>query len=248
MTTSPDRVRLAADEAAAQPGELPLTVTAPDGAVPARDGALDDAARDGAQDAPDPLAIRRVLLHRRIASIGPDRIEIGPPRSALVLPAVGFAVTAFLLAAIVTWSEALPFALLPVMLLVSVVVLPLSGLALVYAVFGANVVADRAGRNVSFKQRFLGLGVGTNELVPFWKIREFVVEDVARARPHAGGREPAHDIAQWQLALVKKSGKRLELGGFNVPRAREEEGLDVVMDVAEALAALSDAPVRGPIW
>ena len=196
----------------------------------------------------DPLGPRRVLLHRAVVQIRPDRIEVGPPRSAIIAPAIGFVLTVLLLVAILTWTESLPFFLLPVMLLISVIVLPLSGLSFVYAVFGANVVADRDGQNVSFKQRFLGLGVGTNELVPFWKIRELVVEDAARAQRHAAADEPALEIAQWQIVLVKKSGKRLPLGGYNVPRAREEEGLDIVMDVAEALAALSGAEIRGPIW
>ncbi len=113
---------------------------------------------------------------------------------------------------ILSTVDDLPFFLLPLMLLVSVIILPLSGLSFVYAVLGANVVIDKAGSNVSFKQRFLGLGVGTNDLVPFWKIRELVVEDVARAQPHAAGDEPPLDIAQWKLTLVKKSGTRLELG------------------------------------
>ena len=196
----------------------------------------------------DPLEPRRVLLHRAVVQIQPSRIEVGPPRSAIVAPATGFVVTVLLLVAILTWTESLPFFLLPVMLLIAVIVLPLSGLSFVYAVFGANVVVDRDGQNVSFKQRFLGLGVGTNELVPFWKIRELVVEDVARAQRHAVADEPALEIAQWQIMLVKKSGKRLLLVSYNVPRTREEEGLDIVMDVAEALAALSGAEIRGPIW
>lgn len=212
-----------------------------------RIGAADAAALQGPAPA-DPLACREVLLHRRIVKVTPERIEIRPPRSTIALPLIGLVVTSLLLAVLVVWTDALPFWTLPVILLVSVIVLPLSGITLVYAIFGANIVADRAGQNVSVKQRFLGLGVGTAELIPFWKIREFVVEDVARAQQHADGREPVHAIAQWDLALIKKSGKRLRLGGYNVPRAREEEGLDVVMDVAEALAALSAAPVRGPIW
>ena len=56
------------------------------------------------------------------------------------------------------------------------------------------------------------------------------------------------DVAQWEIALIKKSGKRLPLGRYNVVRSEEEGGLAVVMDVAEAFAALTGAPIRGPIW
>jgi hypothetical protein len=239
MTTSPHQ---------ADAGDLRTAVVPEDAS--ADDLSLDEA---GAKSylpelREDPLERRDVLLHRRVAKIRPERIEIGPPRSAVVVPLIGLALTAILLAVIVTWTESLPFWVLPVMLFVAVLLLPMSGLTLVFAVFGAHVVVDRDGNNVSFKQQFLGLGVGTNELVPFWKIREFVVEDVARAQRHAEGDDPALDIAQWQITLVKKSGKRLELGSYNVSRSREEEGLDVVWDVAEALSAMSDAPIRGPIW
>jgi hypothetical protein len=196
----------------------------------------------------DPLAPRQLFLHRRIVTITPQRIEIRPPKSTMALPLVGSALMSALLAAVVVWIDSLPFLFLPVVLLASVLVLPLSGITLVYAIFGANIVADRAGQNVSVKQRFLGLGVGTTELVPFWKIREFVVEDVARAQESAGGGVPAHDIAQWELTLVKKSGKRIRLGGYSLPREHEEAGLDIVMGVGEAFAALSAAPLRGPFW
>ncbi|PZC41950.1 MAG: hypothetical protein DK306_002445 [Chloroflexi bacterium] len=202
----------------------------------------------GAEAPLDPLATRQLFLHRRIVTINPQRIEIRPPKSTMLLPAIGIIVMSTLLAAVVVWIDSLPFLLLPLVLLASVVILPLSGITLVYAIFGANIVADRQGQNVSVKQRFLGLGVGTTELIPFWKIREFVVQDVARAQPHAHGLEPAHDIAQWDLTLVKKSGKRIPLGGYNVPREHEEVGLDIVMGVGEAFAALSGAPLSGPIW
>ncbi len=218
---------------------------------PLPDSALDHPLPMGTQTRPavaDALEPREVLLHRCIVTITPSRIEVRPPRSTLVMPFIGIALTSFLLAVLVVWADSLPFWSLPLILIFSVLILPLSGITLVYAVFGANIVADKAGHNVSVKQRFLGLGIGTTELVPFWKIREFLVEDVGRARMHPQHDDPAHDIAQWDLTLIKKSGKQVRIGGFSVSRDREEEGLDVVMDVAEAFAALSGAPIRGPIW
>ena len=191
----------------------------------------------------EPLARRQLLLHRRVVQISPDRIEVRAPRSLLVLPALGVGLTSFIAYAIVTWTDALPFWALPVLLLIAVVVLPLSGLGLIYAVFGAQVVADRAGQSVSWKQGYLGMGVGTAELAPFWKIREFVVEDVGRAQRRPDGATPAHAIAQWELSLIKKSGKRLPLGSVSVPREREEEGLDLMMEVAAAFSAISGVPV-----
>ena len=216
------------------------------------------AAQDAAHDAErgdverersaDPLAARTLYLHRRVVAISPERIEIRPPRSAAAMPAIGVAVTAGLLALVGTSVDSLPFWTLPVILLVSVLLLPLSGISLVYALLGASIVASGPGNNVSLKQRFLGLGIGSNELIPFWKIRELRIEDEGRAVTRADVQLPSQEVAQWQLILVKKSGARHTLGGLTVPREREEEGLDIIMDVAEAFAALSGAPIRGPIW
>ncbi len=196
----------------------------------------------------EPLAERTRYLHRRVVRIAPQRIEIRPPRSAVVVPLLGVALTAGLLAVMATSVDSLPFWLLGLLLLFSVLLLPLSGISLVYALMGANIVADRRGQNVSMKQRFLGLGIGTNELIPFWKIRELLVEDEGRAISRAAGDLPPEEIAQWQLVLVKKSGTRHVLGSVSAPRQHEEDALQQIVEVAEAFAALTDAPIRGPIW
>ncbi|MXX32096.1 MAG: hypothetical protein F4Y69_10930 [Chloroflexi bacterium] len=215
-------------------------------------GDADEAAAERLLERPqavdEPLAPRTVFLHRRVVTITPDRIEVRPPRSAVVVPLVGVALTAGLLALLGTSVDSFPFWLMGILLLFAVVLLPLSGISLVYALLGANIVADRRGQNVSMKQRFLGLGIGTNELIPVWKIREFLVEDEGREIARAGGALPAEEIAQWQLVLVKKSGTRHVLGTVSTPRQHEEEGLQQIFEVAEAFSALTEAPIRGPIW
>ena len=196
----------------------------------------------------EPLAERMLFLHRRVVNIKPNRIEVRPPRSAVIVPLIGVAVTAGLLALMGTSVDSIPFWLMGILLLFAVVLLPLSGISLVYALMGANIIADRGGQNVSMKQKFLGLGIGTNELIPFWKIRELLVEDEGREIARAGGPLPAEEIAQWQLVLVKKSGTRHVLGSVSAPRQHEEEGLQQIFEVAEAFSALTEAPIRGPIW
>ncbi len=215
------------------------------------DDALDDVEErllDRPEPVREPLAARTLFLHRRVVTIRPERIEVRPPRSAVIVPLFGVALTAGLLALMGTSVDSFPFWLMGILLLFSVVLLPLSGISLVYALLGANIVADRGGQNVSMKQRFLGLGIGTNELIPFWKIRELLVEDEGREIARAGGTLPAEEFAQWQLVLVKKSGTRHVLGSVSTPRQHEEEGLQQIFEVAEAFSALTDAPIRGPIW
>lgn len=195
-----------------------------------------------------PLAPRTLFLHRRVVRISPERIEIRPPKSAVIVPLFGVALTAGLLAVMANSVDSFPFWLMGILLLFAVVLLPLSGISLVYALMGANIIADRGGQNVSMKQKFLGLGIGTNELIPFWKIRELLVEDEGREIARAGGAIPAEEFAQWQLVLVKKSGTRHVLGSVSTPRQHEEEGLQQIFEVAEAFSALTEAPIRGPIW
>lgn len=209
---------------------------------------VDERQLERPQSVAEPLAPRTVFLHRRVVNISPERIEIRPPKSAVVVPLFGVALTAGLLALLATSVDTFPFWLMGILLLFAVVLLPLSGISLVYALMGANIVADRGGQNVSLKQQFLGLGIGTNELVPFWKIRELLVEDEGREIARAGGSLPAEEIAQWRLVLVKKSGTQHILGGVSAPRQHEEEGLQQIFEVAEAFAALTEAPIRGPIW
>ena len=196
----------------------------------------------------EPLEPRTLFLHRRVVTISPERIVIRPPRSAVIVPLFGVALTAGLLALMGASVDSFPFWLMGILLLFAVILLPLSGISLVYALMGANIVADRGGQNVSMKQRFLGLGIGTNELIPFWKIRELLVEDEGREIARAGGTLPAEEFAQWQLVLVKKSGNRHVLGSVSTPRQHEEEGLQQIFEVAEAFSALTEAPIRGPIW
>ncbi len=210
--------------------------------------ALDRRGSERPGAAAEPLAPRTLYLHRRVATIRPDRIEIRPPRSAVIVPLLGVALTAGLLALLGTSVDSLPFWLLGILLLFAVLLLPLSGLSLVYALLGASVIADRGGQNVSLKQRFLGLGIGTNELIPFWKIREWLVEDEGREIARVDGAIPAEEIAQWQLVLVKKSGTRHVLASVSGPRRHEEQGLQQIFEVAAAFSSLTGAPIRGPIW
>ena len=232
-----------------------MTTESTEATAPGQLGELDEVLDDAGERllqrpeaVAEPLAQRTLFLHRRVVNISPNRIEIRPPKSAVIVPLLGVALTAGLLALLGASVDSFPFWLMGILLLFAVVLLPLSGISLVYALMGANIVADRAGQNVSMKQRFLGLGIGTNELIPFWKIRELLVEDEGREIARAGGSLPAEEFAQWQLVLVKKSGTRHVLGSVSTPRQHEEEGLQQIFEVAEAFSALTEAPIRGPIW
>jgi len=143
---------------------------------------------------------------------------------------------------IILWLDRLPFALVLVLLVAAVVSIPLAGIGFVYAIAGANVVFDRRKQSGLWQQGFLGMGVGTTELVPFWKVEQIRIEEVNRERQ----RGEMQDFAQLEIVLVKVSGKRLAVGDLIVPRSLVREGLAEVRAVADAIAEMTGKPLVAP--
>ena len=195
-----------------------------------------------AAEAAPPPAKRIVYLNRRVAFIEPDRINVRPALAAALFPLVWLllGIAAFL--SILLWLESLPFWLTAILLIVAVVSIPLAGIGFVYTVAGTNVVFERQKQSGLWQQGFLGMGVGTSELVPFWKIDQIRIEEVTRERQ----RGQVQDLAQLEVLLVKQSGKRLRVGDIVVPRSMVREGLADVRDLAEAIAALTGKPLVAP--
>lgn len=188
---------------------------------------------------------RRIELARRTCVIDRDRIAIRPSPAALVPPlfgaGVGFASFGLIMADVVFWRGALPLALLALLLFAALICIPLSGMGLVYGAIGANVLIDRAKQSATWQQGLLGLGVGTTELVPFWKIEAIVVQE---AGAEAG--RSTEEFAQWEIALCKKSGGQLTIGRLSSVRSLAKPSLERAIEVAEAVAALTGAPLKVP--
>lgn len=189
-------------------------------------------------------ASRRVELHRRVALIHPDVVEVRPSRAALLKPVLWLLIGAGAFAGIVLGLQYLPVAVLTALLLVAVVAIPTAGLGVVYGLFGSHVVFDRRKQSATWQQGIIGLGIGTQELVPFWKIAAIVVEE-AGASPESGG-APVEELAQWQIVLEKTNGRRLVVGGATAPRPLAAQALTAAREVAGAIAALTGAPLRLP--
>jgi hypothetical protein len=79
--------------------------------------------------------------------------------------------------------------------------------------------------------------------VPFAKIVEFVVEE---AGEDASDPAPAEEFTQWQVTLVKTSGRRLRVAGMTAHRSFELAALTPVVELGRALAALTDKPLTLP--
>ncbi|GBD24176.1 hypothetical protein HRbin29_01850 [bacterium HR29] len=185
-----------------------------------------------------------VLLHRSVALISPERIEVKSARSTVWLPLLGIAATAAATYYLIVAGLSLPFWALVTALLLLLLLFPVSVMGLIGALVGADVVADARKGSVTFQQGFLGMGIGTKELVPFAKVAhlEIVVEGDTPDR----WRGHTDDLRQFTLLLVKTSGKRLSIATVPVPAFGQLDGMDRTLAVGQALAALIGTEVRIP--
>lgn len=190
-------------------------------------------------------AVQRIPLDRRVCVVREDRIDVRPERSALVGPLVGLAISIGLFVSVGVFSSDLSALALAAMLVPGLILGPFSAMALVYSLLGANVVIDAEKQSATFQQGVLGLGLGTVEVVPFWKIERLEVRDLPLAEAEARGPRPPLDLRAWDVVLVKTSGKQLSIG--QVIAANEpdliDEGFDRALDAAEAVGGLVGKPV-----
>jgi hypothetical protein len=183
---------------------------------------------------------REIDLHRRVCVITPDVIDIRPARSAAVVPFIGFLLGVLAFVGAVFLLETLPFPAVLLLLGAALILVPFSGMGFVYSVYGANVVLDRRKQTAVWQQGFLGMGVGTEELVPFHKIERIELEEVSREEQADG----PQDFRQFELRLLKSSGRRLMLGQVTAPRYAATDGLARAREAAEAVAALTGKPLE----
>jgi hypothetical protein len=124
------------------------------------------------------------------------------------------------------------------------VLVPFSVMSLISAVVGADVIVDARKNSATWQQGYLGMGIGTKELVPFEKIDhlEVTVEGAEADRWH----DQADDLRQFALVLVKVSGKRLTLAQVPVPAYGQADGMDRTLAVGQAVANLVGSKVTIP--
>jgi hypothetical protein len=190
-----------------------------------------------------PAPTKRIIyLNRRVAFIEPDRINVRPALAAALFPLVWLIFGVAAAVSILLWLDAMPFALAMLLLVVAVVSIPLAGIGFVYTIAGTNVVFEREKQSGLWQQGFLGMGVGTTELVPFWKIEQVRIEETTYERQ----RGQQQDLAQFEVVLVKVSGKRLKVGDTVVARSMVREGLADARDLGQAIADLTGKPLIAP--
>ncbi len=187
---------------------------------------------------------KEIFLHRCIAVISPDKLEIKSARSTVVLPLIGLALVAAGGWWLVASAGQMPFWLMVVILLGSLFVAPASIMGLVGSIAGASVVVDRRKGSLTMQQGYLGMGIGTKELVPFAKFDhlEVTIDGDKPDRWH----DEIDSLRQFALILVKVSGKRLMLANVPVTEGAQSDGMDRVLAVGNAIAAIAGSRVELP--
>jgi hypothetical protein len=139
---------------------------------------------------------------------------------------------------------ALPLWTLVLLLLFCLFVVPTSAMALISGIAGADIVVDAKKGSATRQQGYLGMGIGTKDLVPFAKVDyiEVTVEGDEADRWH--GESDA--LRQFALWLVKKSGTRIRLAQVPVPAYGQADGMDRTLAAGNAIAALMGVEVRLP--
>jgi hypothetical protein len=187
----------------------------------------------------DANARREIYLDRRICTATADRIEVHPARSIIFLPLVTLLLGIAAFPAIYFWGGSMSVELRLVLTLAALVIVPLSGLGVVYSVAGAHLVVDRAKQSAVLQQGYLGMGVGTQELIPFWKIDQLIVRELT---PH-DDRGHQDDFAQYEVVILKLSGREIDVGTVTVGRTEADAGLERAREVAALIASMSGSTV-----
>ncbi len=189
--------------------------------------------------------VKRIPLDRRVCVVREGRIDVRPERSATVGPFLGVVISVGLFVSVAVFADRLSVLALAAMLIPGLILGPFSAMGLLYSLVGAHVVIDARKQSATFQQGVLGLGLGTVELAPFWKIERVEVQDLSLGGVEGEGPTLPLELRAWDVVLVKTSGKQLSIGQVIAANSPDliDEGFDRALDAAEAVAALVGKPM-----
>lgn len=194
------------------------------------------------------MAVERIALQRSYARLTPDEVAVKPARSALVGPLAQLALTALATWTIATYINALPLWVLMVLFVFILLSGPTAVLGVVHNLVGSAFTMERRKGACRFQQGFLGLGLGTRELVPFDRIARIEVRGDFEAELESGDLQ---DVVRWEIRLVKDNGRVLPFASVLAARPLADEALGRANVVARATAEMCGASVvegRLPDW
>jgi predicted CoA-binding protein len=183
----------------------------------------------------------RIPLQRSVAVVGDDTIVV-KPAGRFVVPLVQTAITGGAVAVIIALlNNNGSIVLMMVALLVAMLLGPAAVLGFVYNFAGSAVIVDRTKESVTLQQGFLGLGLGTAELVPFGRIGWIEVAGDADQELTGG---QLQDLVTWEVLLIKDNEKIVELGTITSLRRFAAEGVERANRLARAVAEMTDTTAR----
>lgn len=183
---------------------------------------------------------QRIPLSRAYAVISPDQILVKPSRSVLIGPAIQATLTVAACFAIVRWMDSLPLWVLMLLLLFVIIAGPAGVLGLVYNLVGSAFIMERKKGTCRWQQGFLGLGLGTRELVPFPRIDHIEVGGDFEDELGSGDLQ---DVVRWEVRLVKDNQRVLEVTSITQARRLSDESLERANALASALGEMCGKPV-----
>ena len=187
------------------------------------------------------MSRRRIALRRSYALISEDAIEVKQARAGLVVPLVQALIAAAAVWLLASYLNRLPIALSMVLLLVVLFLGPAAVLGVVYNVVGSSFLMERRKGSARWQQGFLGLGIGTRELVPFERIARIEVVSDFEEELASGDLQ---DVVTWTVQLVKDNDRELEIGAVAAARPLADEALERANELATALARMATAPAE----
>jgi len=185
---------------------------------------------------------RELYLDRRVCLVTPGRIDIHPARSIVFLPLITLVLGLAVFPLIFFAGDSLSIPVRLLLTLAAIVVVPLSGLGVVYSIAGAHLVIDAEKQSAVLQQGYLDMGVGTQELVPFWKIDKIVVQELT---PH-DYRGHHEDFVQYEVYILKLSGKQVNVGMVTTARVDAKAAFERAHEIATLIADMSGTQVHVP--
>src|SRR5262245_58342661 len=112
------------------------------------------------------MSAERIPLQRSVAVIRDESIAVRPSRGQLLGPLIELGIALGSIGLIVLLLDSLPLALLMFLLLAAIILGPIAVLGIVYSAIGSSFLLERKKQSARWQQGFLGMGIGTVDLVP----------------------------------------------------------------------------------
>lgn len=179
-----------------------------------------------------------VPLFKSYATISATEVVIRPSRRTLLVPVFQAVITIAAVITLINGLAELPLWISMILLIIIVIFGPTAILGTVYGIVGSNFVMEKNKGTSRLQQRYLGLGIGTQEMIPFDRIKSVTVEGNFMEE-HASG--DLQDITEWEVFLIKDNERKISVCKSNSARILADNSLLKANMVAKALADMSDS-------